>query len=257
MARTQARARGSPRVRSWFPGCASHRLVSPRSARSPRAGARPRASGRTRRVAPARRAGPPGSRDPVLHGRSADAESRTRGSARDRAGPRPGARVRGARQRRGRRELGVAPWKVPCGLTRTTYNRGCRCKKCRRINADAQLAYIAKHPERFKATQDRCRTKALASAPHTGEDATVSKYTLGCRCDGCCAARKKWADANRASRLAKILVEHPIPHAPTTISWYTTGCRCEDCRTLMREHGRRLRSGLTEHDLQSLDLSAL
>lgn len=149
-----------------------------------------------------------------------------------------------------RRELGVAPWKVPCGLTRTTYNKGCRCEDCRRINADAQLAYNAKHPERFKATQDRCRTKALASAPHTGEDATVSKYTLGCRCDGCRAARKKWATQNRVSRLARLLVEHPLPHAPTTISWYTTGCRCEDCRTLMREHGRRLR-------LPLLDLSAL
>lgn len=105
-----------------------------------------------------------------------------------------------------RRAAGIPSYRisldVPHGVTRHYYQMGCRCVPCNQLNARCMREYIRRHPERRVATRERARAKALASAPHAL--GSVSKYGLGCRCDGCRVAQSAY---NREYYRGVILVE--------------------------------------------------
>lgn len=100
-----------------------------------------------------------------------------------------------------REKLGIPVRRALCG-TRASYNRGCRCLACNRENANQQLAWRAKNPDKAAAITKRSRERVLTTAPHAVSN--VANYAIGCRCVGCKEAHTKWSKSYREKQKEKV-----------------------------------------------------
>lgn len=66
------------------------------------------------------------------------------------------------------------------------------------------------------------------------EHGTTSRYSLGCRCTDCRAAKYHYDKARKATARA-LAAANPryVPHG-TLRGYQHWGCRCEDCKTALR-----------------------
>lgn len=94
--------------------------------------------------------------------------------------------------------------------TRTAYNYGCRCDRCK-------AAY-----SRLRAQQKARTLKELEADPNDTRHGK-SGASLGCSCDKCRTARKAYNDLRRKR------MDDPNDHRHGTITGFSYGCRCPKC----------------------------
>ena len=84
----------------------------------------------------------------------------------------------------------IGPVAVRHGTRSGYMNARCRCEACTAANRASCYAWNEANPDKLAIIKERCRAKALESAPH--RRGTVAKYALGCRCDRCRHAARQY-----------------------------------------------------------------